>query len=709
MNLFALLLATAGALTPITTTMGSAVSVSPKVPAADAALAALTQTELQRVMAVRGVCPDAFLAALTETELQRIMAARGVGPPDVPSIHEQVFRTAPLARNVWSYLGHDNMPTERDKYVQETTMPGAPLSDYPLLVCCPDGLSDLTSLLVAVSGSSTCSTPRFVSQMQAVGSRPGKCHPWRVRSEPVFADGIGGNMAKTAWLEAGPGDRDFWTVISSSGYSPEFWRTPFSPLHLYSPMKDLAVFDGDGNYGGKPNVFGTLSGGPKSSQLRSPMSTVRACQAHVLDAENVGVRSLADAPQCVQAIVEKLPPASVGRKLMDHCFSLECGTEDNMAVCVCLSGLQGAKLLAIDKFGPDAVATACEWLERECGVAENHVGDLYWPTKAMGYYLMERELLPRDTFFYDEACQEPVVFKSGFNKDLVQKGQTIYRKAAADDGPALAYKAVTVVQNTRAAIYATLIAINPPEGVDGPGFVGRSSAVEAPMIGAFGEGIDHVSGWHHSTILDEIKKHGWFERGPDEAVVMVVWRHAVGGDGGNILCFATNGDKVVSVATHLTEDLLRVGGEYPPYLLDATFLDKVLIGRAWASTLPPEERAAYFTSKVLSRSTVAVHEKMLAVALVASGAMWKGDLDWSNWLQLKEDSPISAADFHGVAYCTLHARVKKSEGSSTDDSTGTKDVAWYAELRAASERLSAAKALVQLSESAPKASFHADV
>ena len=68
--------------------MGSAVSVSPKVPAAD----------------------DAALAALTKTELQRVMAARGVGRPDVPLIHERVFRVAPLARNVWSYLGHDNMP-----------------------------------------------------------------------------------------------------------------------------------------------------------------------------------------------------------------------------------------------------------------------------------------------------------------------------------------------------------------------------------------------------------------------------------------------------------------------------------------------------------------------------------------------------------------------------------------------------------------------
>ena len=99
---------------------------------------------------------------------------------------------------------------------------------------------------------------------------------------------------------------------------------------------------------------------------------------------------------------------------------------------------------------------------------------------------------------------------------------------------------------------------------------------------------------------------------------------------------------------------------------------------------------------------------MLAVALVASGAISQADLDTSDWLQLKEDSPISAASFHGVAYCTLHGRVKKSEGARTDDSTfgGNKDVAWHAELRAASARLSAAKALVQLSKSK---AFHADV
>ena len=85
----------------------------------------------------------------------------------------------------------------------------------------------------------------------------------------------------------------------------------------------------------------------------------------------------------------------------------------------------------------------------------------------------------------------------------------------------------------------------------------------------------------------------------------------------------------------------------------------------------------------------------------------QADLDASGWLQLKEDSPISAASFHGVAYCTLHGRVKKSEGARTDDSTtSSKDVAWYAELRAASARLSAAKALVQLSKSK---AFHADL
>ena len=681
--------------------MGSAVSVSPKVPAAD----------------------DAALAALTKTELQRVMAARGVGRPDVPLIHERVFRVAPLARSVWSYLGHDNMPKERDKYVRVTTMPGAPTSDYPLLECCSDGLSDLSSLFAAVSGSSTCSTPRFASAPLHGGSHGngtplsratgnGISYPWRVRPEPEFQDGIGGRKAETAWREATPGDRPFWTVVSYSGYSPDSWRTAYGPLHLYSPTTDLPIFDGEGNYGGKPNVLGTLSGGPKTSQLQTATSTVRACEAHVLDAENVGVRSLADVPQCVQAIVEKLPPASVGRKLMVHALSLEPGTADNMAVCVCLMGHEVAKLRAIVKFGSVKVATACAWLERKCGVAENHVGDCYHPTKAMGLYLMRRELLQRNTFFYDEACQEPVVVKTGFTGNLVQVGQTIYREAANANGPALAYEAVTLIRNERSAKYATLIAINPPEGVDGPGLVGRSSKVEAPMVGAFGEDIDHVSGWHHSTILDQIKKRRWFKREADEAVVMVPYRHSVGGDGGNILCFATNGEKVVSLATHLTEDLLRVGGEYPSYLMDPKFFEKVVIGRSWANTNPPEERKDRLHNTVLTRREVSNHEKMLAVALVASGAISQADLDTSDWLQLKEDSPISAASFHGVAYCTLHGLVRTSEIGTDVGGVGRagKDVAWHAELRAASARLSAAKALVQLSgtESAPKA-FYADV
>ena len=209
MHLFALVVATAGALKPITPTMGAAASVSPKAPAA---------------------------------------AVEALRDPK-----EEVFRTATLARSDWPYLGHDNMPMERDKYVQETTMPGAPPSEYPLLVCCPDGLSDLSSLHVAVSGSSTCSTPRFVSQMQAAIGKHGRTsYPWRVRLEPVFPDGVGGRKAETAWLEAGPDDRAFWTVTLRSGYSTDSWRTCFGPLHLFSPMTDLPIFDCEGNYDGKP-------------------------------------------------------------------------------------------------------------------------------------------------------------------------------------------------------------------------------------------------------------------------------------------------------------------------------------------------------------------------------------------------------------------------------------------------------------------------
>ena len=110
---------------------------------------------------------------------------------------------------------------------------------------------------------------------------------------------------------------------------------------------------------------------------------------------------------------------------------------------------------------------------------------------------------------------------------------------------------------------------------------------------------------------------------------------------------------------------------------------------------------------VLTRSAVSAHKKMLGVALVASGAMSQADLDASDWLQLKKDSPFSAASFHGIAYCTLHAHVYKEESGTDVGGIGKgKDVAWYAELDAASARLSAAKASVQLSKSK---AFHADV
>ena len=146
--------------------------------------------------------------------------------------------------------------------------------------------------------------------------------------------------------------------------------------------------------------------------------------------------------------------------------------------------------------------------------------------------------------------------------------------------------------------------------------------------------------------------------------------------------------------------------------MDPKFFEKVVIGRSWANTNPPEERKDRLHNTVLTRREVSNHEKMLAVALVASGAISQADLDTSDWLQLKEDSPISAASFHGVAYCTLHGLVRTSEIGTDVGGVGRagKAVAWHAELRAASARLSAAKALVQLSgtESAPKA-FYADV
>ena len=168
----------------------------------------------------------------------------------------------------------------------------------------------------------------------------------------------------------------------------------------------------------------------------------------------------------------------------------------------------------------------------------------------------------------------------------------------------------------------------------------------------------------------------WFPtRAADTGVALFVWRHVVGGDGGNILFFATNGERVVSVATHLTADLMRVEEGYPAYLTDKAFVRNVLTQRAWANTCPPRRRAWTIDNKKnISRTQVSVHQKMLAVALVETGGAAPGQLADAGWPTLRPNSAITAESFSGRAYCSLHTDVAAQENGTDNGGPGPGNV-----------------------------------
>ena len=139
----------------------------------------------------------------------------------------------------------------------------------------------------------------------------------------------------------------------------------------------------------------------------------------------------------------------------------------------------------------------------------------------------------------------------------------------------------------------------------------------------------------------------------------------------------------MSISTHKTADLHRwVDGEYPSHLTSSQFYERVVNGRAWANTNAPEERGPYFRG-VLSRSHVNSHQKLLSVAMVASGAVSSDELAAANWPTM--GGMITAADFQSEAYCTLvgiaigHIQNEGSNGPVG----GLPDPEWHAGMYAA--------------------------
>lgn len=441
-----------------------------------------------------------------------------------------------------------------------------------------------------------------------------------------------------------------WQQVHGHNWSPSSWRPAGGQIDQWSDVSKLPIFDMDGNYHIRrddegsavlENVHGTLHGGEgtKRDPAGTGTSSERGACARVVDAEVAGVRSLSDAPAEVVELFSNLP-ACAGKRLLEHALSLEGGSWHNMSVCVCLLALQMAKAFAVDKFGADAVRQAFEWLEEQCGVAENHVGDVYAPTEAMSYYIFNNEHADRSAFHLDEAEEEPLPMVKG---TFVEKGAIIYKGGRS-------YKAV-------GALYSQLhelVYIDPPEGTEGPGFVGVSSEVEEAR-GAFADGVPFVTIWFHTTIL-EVVRNAWFpDRRRAKRTCMVVFRHVVAGNGGTILMVATDGAKVAVVSTHLTSDLLPFeANAYPDYLMDPQFFKRVLDGSAWSSTFHDVKRnGPRGLRQYTTQWFVDPHQRFLALALVASGALNAQQIQAAGWPSMPPNSPIDADYMRGRSFCTL--------------------------------------------------------
>ena len=174
--------------------------------------------------------------------------------------------------------------------------------------------------------------------------------------------------------------------------------------------------------------------------------------------------------------------------------------------------------------------------------------------------------------------------------------------------------------------------------------------------GAFADGVPFVTIWFHTTILEAVR-NAWFpDRRRAKRTCMVVFRHVVAGDSGTILMVATDGAKVAVVSTHLTSDLLPFEtNAYPDYLMDPRFFKRVLDGSAWSSTFHDAKRERGFR-QYTTQWFVDPHQRFLALALVASGALNAQQIQAAGWPSMPPNSPIDADYMRGRSYCSLVLR-----------------------------------------------------
>ena len=213
-------------------------------------------------------------------------------------------------------------------------------------------------------------------------------------------------------IKCGSTSPNWWTPQADTFYSQDSWRVDSGCLFAYTSMKKMPIWS-DGVYGIKvENEHETLTGGPKLKGQKSR----HAC-ARVLNAEELDGRALADVPDGVLHIYNMLLDGHPGKAFIRHALTLGVGDATNFSVCVCLMGLEAAKLLAQAKFGEEGIIKTMCWIEKASGVAENYVGDLYKLGAAMVHYSFNRLIVPLHDFYYDEDPYYGEIYTDSYDDD----------------------------------------------------------------------------------------------------------------------------------------------------------------------------------------------------------------------------------------------------------------------------------------------------
>ena len=471
---------------------------------------------------------------------------------------------------------------------------------------------------------------------------------------------------------------DAWSLASYCFMSSEAGR--------WAPMASMCSWDGDGNFG-LATEYESQTGAPFANPYAYKFAKRTNC-ASAFSPEIAGARCLEDRtiPSDLRRLYLKLDPHSPGARIFMHALSYAPPTPETFGVCVCLQAHQIAKALAVMDYGAAATKEGMSDLNVAMGVAETHTGDPLKLSRALSHYIFQISSCSRDCFYRDVKLKKqlPGAVTGDFSTGpcyVVDKGKTIYLPPVVVGAPPRAYEVLSNI-----GLYTlTVVFIDNPNG--GKGLVGVPSDAEFEVTtdGLFG--VPVRSCWPHTPILGEIISREWFVRGPADGVGAVVLRHAVAGWGGTQLLVATNGTAVVVVSTNMSAELLWYDGRYPEHLLAPEWLRRCLPdfgSPGWGSTFAPEFHKD--GRKNVSPSAVRNHQKLIGLALEASGAVKQLAPDWP---RPKKGSAYTAASLIGRAYCTVVENDFQAAevGSTGRGSGGPRDEVFAAKLSALKEFL----------------------